>query len=95
MKKSEVIQAVRDFTGLRGDVVSSVIESLGQIASSRISQGESVLLPGIGQIVLRDRGARTVRNPRTGEAFELKPTRKVVFKPVKRLRELAVESLNK
>ena len=46
-----------------------------------------VQLPGLGTLIVRERPARTARNPRTGEKVEVAASRTVGFKPGKALKE--------
>ena len=46
-----------------------------------------VQLPGLGTLIVRERPARTARNPRTGEKVEVAASRTVGFKPGKTLKE--------
>ncbi len=40
---------------------------------------------------MKEMGPRSVRNPRTGEVFEIDATKKVSFKPGKALKALVAE----
>nr|WP_255586843.1 HU family DNA-binding protein [Hephaestia mangrovi] len=53
----------------------------------RLAAGGRVELRGFGAFSVRDRSPRTGRNPRTGEAVDVKAKRAVHFKPGKVLRE--------
>ncbi len=48
---------------------------------SALAQGESVQLTGFGNFQVKDRAARTVRNPQTGEPIQVAATKAVSFKP--------------
>jgi DNA-binding protein HU-beta len=45
-----------------------------------LKKGESVLLIGFGIFEVRDRSARTGRNPRTGEELKIKEAKAPAFK---------------
>jgi len=92
MKKSDVIQAICEATGLGAGVVSSVLSALEDLTLQRVTKGDVMLLPGIGRLEVKDRAARTVRNPRTGEAFDVPASRRPAFKPTKALRDAAAYS---
>ena len=49
--------------------------------------GESVTIPGFGTFEVRERSARTGRNPQTGEAIDIAASRVPAFKAGKALRE--------
>jgi integration host factor subunit beta len=64
-------------------IVAVVFESI----TSALSEGRRVELRGFGAFSIRDREARTGRNPRTGTAVEVGAKRVPYFKPGKQLRE--------
>ena len=64
-------------------IVAVVFESI----TSALSEGRRVELRGFGAFSIRDREARTGRNPRTGTAVEVGAKRVPYFKPGKELRE--------
>jgi DNA-binding protein HU-beta len=49
--------------------------------------GEPVALLGFGTFEVRDRAARTGRNPRTGETIQIAATKNPAFKAGKALKE--------
>ena len=54
---------------------------------SALESGEDVLIGGFGKFEVRDKAARTGRNPQTGEELVLDARRIVTFKPSGKLRE--------
>jgi len=68
------------------DVEAIVSVVFDQIASA-LSDGRRVELRGFGAFSIRDRTARTGRNPRTGSAVSVDAKRVPYFKPGKELRE--------
>jgi integration host factor subunit beta len=69
----------RDIERVVGVIFESMIESL--------EAGGRVELRGFGALSVRERPARTGRNPRTGEAVEVRAKRVPFFKAGKELRE--------
>ena len=53
-----------------------------------LQHSEGVELRGFGSFRIRHRGARTGRNPKTGDKVKVPPKRIPYFKPGKELREL-------
>src|SRR3954454_5321661 len=49
--------------------------------------GERVRIGGLGIMQVRDRPARMGRNPATGEAIQIKASRKIAFRAAKELKE--------
>ena len=52
-----------------------------------LKAGERVRIGGLGIIEVKDRAARMGRNPATGEAIQIKASRKIAFRPAKELKD--------
>ena len=52
-----------------------------------LKAGERVRIGGLGTIEVRDRPARMGRNPATGEAIQIKASKKLAFRPAKELKQ--------
>ena len=52
-----------------------------------LKQGARIRMSGLGTLEVRNRAARMGRNPATGEAIEIKASKKIVFRPAKELKE--------
>ncbi len=61
LKKAD---AVRAMEALFGD---------GGVIASELKRGERVQITGFGSFQVRKRGARVLRDPRTGKAIQIKP----------------------
>ncbi len=87
MNKAELIDAVAEATDLsKADaekatnvVLDSIIDVLGK--------GDQVTLVGFGTFSVRDRAARTGRNPQTGETIQIKASRSPGFKAGKAFKD--------
>ncbi len=63
--------------------VNAVIGAIEQ----GITKDKKVQIVGFGTFVVRDRKARTGRNPQTGQEIKIKASRTVGFKPGKELKD--------
>lgn len=92
MNKAELVSYVADkadFTKKDAErVVTAVFDSIEQA----LAAGDRVQLVGFGTFEVRERAARTGRNPKTGEEINIPATQVPVFKPGKVLREAVVKS---
>ena len=52
-----------------------------------LKEGERVRIGGLGIIEVKDRPARMGRNPATGEAMQIKASKKIAFRVAKELKE--------
>ena len=62
-----------------------VADVFGQVVD-RLKAGERVRIAGLGIIEVKNRPARMGRNPATGEAIQIKASRKVAFRASKDLK---------
>lgn len=67
--------------------VEAIVGVIFDSITSALSEGRRVELRGFGAFSIRDREARTGRNPRTGTAVKVDAKRVPYFKPGKELRE--------
>jgi DNA-binding protein HU-beta len=54
--------------------------------TTHLKKGERVKLVGLGILQVRNRAARMGRNPMTGEAIQIKASKKVAFRASKDLK---------
>ena len=62
-------------------------EDLIGMITTHLKKGERVKLVGLGILQVRNRAARAGRNPKTGEAIQIKASKKVAFRASKELKE--------
>ena len=87
MNKSELIDAVADSTGLsRSDATSATEAVLDNIVAT-LGKGDQVGLVGFGTFSVRERAARTGRNPQTGETIQIKASKSPGFKAGKAFKD--------
>jgi len=87
MNKTELIQSLSERTQLSKKDASMAVDSVFEIISQVLAQGEKVQLVGFGNFEIRERAARKGRNPQTGAEIEIASSRIPAFKPGKALRE--------
>jgi DNA-binding protein HU-beta len=81
MNKNELIDATAAHAGCSKAEAARAVTALTQIITETLQKGESISLPGFGTFEVRDRGARTGRNPRTGENVDIAASKVTAFKP--------------
>jgi DNA-binding protein HU-beta len=59
------------------------------LVTGQLATGDKIRLSGLGILQVRDRPARTARNPATGEAVAVAASRKIAFRPAKDLKDAA------
>ncbi len=88
MNKAGIIASVKETTGFtKKDSAIAVDAVFGAIQAGLVNDG-SVGVVGFGTMSVKDRDARTGRNPQTGEAIEIAAHKAVAFKASPALKEL-------
>jgi DNA-binding protein HU-beta len=81
MTKKELINAMASKTGSGKADAERAIGALIEVISDALKKGESLSLTGFGSFEIRERAARTGRNPKTGEELAIAAAKVPTFKP--------------
>jgi len=77
MTKTQLVAALAEQMDADKKSASAALDAMVNVITREVSNGGAVTLPGVGKIYCRERPARMVRNPATGEQIH-KPADKVV-----------------
>lgn len=88
MNRSDLTARLAIEAGLSRRAAAQAVEVILRAITSTVAKGERVTLPGFGTFELRDRAARTGRNPRTGETVKVEATRVPMFRAGNDFKEL-------
>ena len=87
MNKSELVTALAAKTDLSRKDAEKVISAFVDAVSDTLTAGDKIQLIGFGTFDVKDRPARTARNPRTGEEIKIAASKAPVFKAGKALKD--------
>ena len=87
MNKSEFIDHVAGESQLSRADAGRAVDAVIATISQALKKGDSVTLVGFGTFEARKRGARTGRNPRTGEDIKIAESMNPAFKAGKALKD--------
>lgn len=87
MNKAELVGEVADRTGLTKKTSREAVDAVISAITDSLSREERVTLVGFGTFGVRQRKARTGRNPRTGATIQIPAKRVAKFLPGKTLKE--------
>jgi DNA-binding protein HU-beta len=87
MNKAELIGATAEKSGLSKKDSEKAINALIEAITESMKKGEKVQLVGFGVFEVKDRPARTGRNPRTKEQIEIPASKLPQFKAGKALKD--------
>ena len=71
MNKSELVSTISERTGENKSSVEAVLNSLEKTVTEQVILGNKVSITGFVSFEQTSRGARTGRNPRTGETIQI------------------------
>jgi len=80
MTKKDIVIKITDETGFKQVDVKKVVQKTFDCIVESLTRGEKVELRNFGVFKLKERRARTGRNPRTGQTVPVPPRKVVVFK---------------
>lgn len=86
MNKSELSNVIAEKAGLTKKDAANALDATIEAITASLVAGESVQLIGFGTFEVRDRAARSGKNPLTGEVIEIAATRVPAFKAGKALK---------
>ncbi|NLY88609.1 MAG: HU family DNA-binding protein [Firmicutes bacterium] len=87
MTKAELIEQVAEKTNLTKKDSGKAVDAVLATMTEALARGEKIQLVGFGSFEVRERGARTGRNPQTGAAITIAARKVPVFKPGKALKD--------
>ncbi|MHC5028685.1 MAG: HU family DNA-binding protein [Planctomycetota bacterium] len=87
MNKGQLIEAVATDLETSKAAASRAIDAVIKSITCGIKEDDNVTIVGFGSFAKKQRSARTVRNPSTGEPMEIKATTTVGFKPAQALKQ--------
>lgn len=87
MNKTELAEAVADSADLSKADAMRAIDAVVDTITGALKDGDTVSLVGFGSFLVRDRAARSGRNPKTGETIQIKASRAPAFKAGKALKD--------
>lgn len=87
MNKTELVDAVASAADISKASANKAIDAMLDSVTETLTKGDKVTLIGFGTFEVRDRSARTARNPRTGDPIEIAATKVPAFKAGKKLKD--------
>ena len=87
MNKTELVAAVADKADISKADAARAIDSLFEVVGKALKKKDKVSLVGFGTFLVRERAARTGRNPKTGALLKIKASKTPSFKAGKALKD--------
>lgn len=88
MNKHELISAIAQGAELTKKDAEKALAAAVKAISNALAEGDKVQIVGFGTFEIRERAARTGKNPRTGEMIDIAASKVPAFKAGKALKDL-------
>ena len=87
MNKSDLIDAVAGDADVSKAEAARVVDAVIDSITRALKKGDTVTLVGFGTFQVRERAARSGRNPKTGETIKIAASNNPAFKAGKALKD--------
>ena len=87
MNKSELIDAVANAADMTKADATKAVDAFIGVVTNALKEDDQVTLVGFGTFLVRQREARSGRNPRTGETIQIAASKVPSFKAGKALKD--------
>jgi integration host factor subunit alpha len=92
LTRADLAESLHKQVGLSRADSSRLVEQILEHMCGALSSGENVKISGFGTFVLRDKGERVGRNPKTGVEVPIAPRRVLTFRASQMMRDRIVGS---
>ena len=92
LTRADLADAVNREIGLSRAESADMVEKILMHMCEALSHGQNVKISGFGSFVLRDKGERVGRNPKTGVEVPIAPRRVLTFRASNMLRDRIVRA---
>ena len=87
MNKSELIDAIAASADIPKAAAGRALDAMVDSVTESLKKGDQVVLVGFGTFSVKDRAARTGRNPQTGQPIQIAAAKIPSFKAGKALKD--------
>lgn len=87
MNKTDLIETIADSADISKAAATRALEAVTSAISDALQKGDQVSLVGFGTFLVRERAARSGRNPKTGETINIAASKVPAFKAGKALKD--------
>ncbi|MEZ0496276.1 integration host factor subunit alpha [Sphingomonas sp. IW22] len=90
LTRADLADSLHREVGLSRTDSSKLVEQILTHLCEALSRGENVKISGFGSFILRDKGERVGRNPKTGVEVPIAPRRVLTFRASQMMRDRIV-----
>ena len=92
LTRADLSEEIHREIGLSRADSASVVEQMLEHMCGALSKGENVKISGFGSFILREKGQRVGRNPKTGVEVPIAPRRVLTFRASQMMRDRIVSA---
>ncbi len=92
LTRADIAESIHRKIGLSRAESSNLVEGILRHMCESLSNGKNVKVSGFGSFILRDKGERIGRNPKTGVEVPIAPRRVLTFRASQMMRDRIVEA---
>ncbi len=93
LTRADLSETIHRKIGLSKSEASDIVEHILACMCGALSDGEQVKLSGFGTFLLRDKGERVGRNPKTGVEVPITPRRVMTFRSSQSMRDRIAKAI--
>ena len=90
LTRADLAESLHHQVGLSRADASRLVEQILKHMCEALANGENVKISGFGSFILRDKGERVGRNPKTGVEVPIAPRRVLTFRASQMMRDRIV-----
>lgn len=87
MNKTQLIEVIADKSGLKKKEAEAALNAMTEAIAQALKAGDKVQLVGFGTYEVKERAARSGRNPKTGETIQIAASKHPAFTAGKALKD--------
>ena len=95
LTRADITEAVYEEVGLSRHESAELVEVIMAEIANALVAGNNVKISSFGSFMLRDKGGRVGRNPKTGEEVPIAPRRVLTFRPSQVLKAMINASMRR
>ena len=92
LTRADLADTINNQVGLSRADAAQMVESVLNHMTDALERGENVKISGFGTFLLRDKGERVGRNPKTGVEVPITPRRVLTFRASQKLKSRIAEA---
>jgi len=92
LTKAQLAELLFEQIGLNKRESKDMIDAFFDLISASLVEGKDVKISGFGSFILRDKGERIGRNPKTGVEVPIAPRRVLTFRASQMMRDRIVSA---